>query len=173
MRYRLEFLSKVFEVEIIPKSDGEGISISIDGQLFDDKNLEELPLEISFDNKKNEFGESFRIKTITKQINIYLRPLDSILKKNNSSKGTEQSFFHNIFTPEGHLIAPMPGKIVNIKCKEGDFVSEGQLLVVFEAMKMENEILSPISGKIVQILVAEGSLVSLNQVMIEISPLNK
>lgn len=169
MRYRLEILSKVFEVEVTPKSDGKGIWISIDGELFDDKNLEELPIEILFNKKKNEYGESFHLKTNLKQMDIYLRPLDSILVKNNSSKGSEQSFFHNIFTPEGRLIAPMPGKIVNIKCQEGETVLEAQLLLVFEAMKMENEIRSPVSGKIIRILVSEGSFVTLNQVLIEIS----
>ena len=169
MRYRLEMLSRVLEVEITQKSDGEGNWISIDGQIFDDKNLEDLPLEILYDDTKSEFGEFFSIKANSKLIDIYLRPLSSLLKKKNLSKDGEQPAFLDIFTSEGHLLAPMPGKIVNIKCQEGDIVSKGQLLVVFEAMKMENEIFSPVSGKIVRILIAEGSLVSLNQVMIEIA----
>ncbi|MBC7332715.1 MAG: biotin/lipoyl-binding protein, partial [Synergistetes bacterium] len=40
--------------------------------------------------------------------------------------------------------APMPGKILRVAVKEGDAISQGDLLLVLEAMKMENEIFSPV-----------------------------
>ena len=46
------------------------------------------------------------------------------------------------------VISPMPGVILDIKVKEGDSVSEGQAVVILEAMKMENEIVSEFTGTV-------------------------
>lgn len=58
------------------------------------------------------------------------------------------------------VTAPMPGTILNINVKEGDTVKEGQVLIILEAMKMENEILAPKDGKVVSIPVTKGSSVN-------------
>ena len=51
---------------------------------------------------------------------------------------------------------PMPGTIVSINVSEGQSVKKGDVLLVFEAMKMENEIQAPQDGKIAQILCSKG-----------------
>ena len=53
--------------------------------------------------------------------------------------------------------SPMPGTILRVEVKEGDAVKAGQLLVVLEAMKMENEILAPKDGTVAQVVVIKGS----------------
>lgn len=58
------------------------------------------------------------------------------------------------------VTAPMPGTILSINVKEGDTVKEGQVLIILEAMKMENEILAPKDGKVVSIPVTKGSSVN-------------
>jgi biotin carboxyl carrier protein len=58
------------------------------------------------------------------------------------------------------VTAPMPGTILNINVNEGDAVKEGQVLIILEAMKMENEILAPKDGKVVSIPVTKGSSVN-------------
>ena len=59
----------------------------------------------------------------------------------------------------GHVIsAPMPGRVIAIKVKEGDVVKRNQEMLVLEAMKMENSILSDYPGTIKQILVSEGDM---------------
>ena len=65
------------------------------------------------------------------------------------------------FSLEGpqRVDAPMPGKIVRVLVKAGDEVSEGQGLVVVEAMKMENELKSPKAGKVQELLAVEGAAV--------------
>ena len=55
--------------------------------------------------------------------------------------------------------APIPGKILSIKCKVNDFVKSGQVLLILEAMKMENEISSDSSGVVEEITVKEGDFV--------------
>ena len=54
-------------------------------------------------------------------------------------------------------IAPMPGTILRVEVAQGAAVKEGQLLVVLEAMKMENEILAPKDGTVAQVVVQKGS----------------
>ena len=55
--------------------------------------------------------------------------------------------------------APMPGTILKVNVKAGDAVKEGQVLVVLEAMKMENEILAPKNGTVTQVVVSKGASV--------------
>lgn len=55
--------------------------------------------------------------------------------------------------------APMPGNILRVEVKQGDTIKAGQLLVVLEAMKMENEILAPKDGTVAQVVVSKGSTV--------------
>lgn len=61
--------------------------------------------------------------------------------------------------------SPMPGTVVGIKKKVGDLVKEDEVVVVFEAMKMENEIVSPKDGKITSIPVTEGKALDVNEVL--------
>ena len=55
--------------------------------------------------------------------------------------------------------APMPGNILKVNVTAGQAVKEGDVLVVLEAMKMENEIMAPKAGTVAQVLVSKGSTV--------------
>ena len=55
--------------------------------------------------------------------------------------------------------APMPGNILKVNVKAGEAVKAGTVLVVLEAMKMENEIMAPKDGTVTQVLVSKGSTV--------------
>ena len=55
--------------------------------------------------------------------------------------------------------APMPGKILAVKAKEGDSVKAGDVLLVLEAMKMENDIVAPQDGVVASINVRVGDSV--------------
>ncbi len=65
------------------------------------------------------------------------------------------------FTVEGTqaIVAPMPGRVAKLLVRAGDEVREGQALVVFEAMKMENELKSPTDGKVLEVLAREGDAI--------------
>ena len=57
------------------------------------------------------------------------------------------------------IVAPMPGNILKVNVSNGQAVKEGDVLVVLEAMKMENEILAPRNGTVTQVVVTKGTTV--------------
>ena len=61
--------------------------------------------------------------------------------------------------PGEKVTCPMPGNILAVNVNVGDSVKEGQVLMVLEAMKMENEIMAPCSGKITSVGVTKGATV--------------
>ncbi|KZL90646.1 biotin/lipoyl-containing protein [Clostridium magnum] len=65
--------------------------------------------------------------------------------------------------------APMPGTIVSIAVKAGDQVKKGQVLLVLEAMKMENEIVASRDAKVVSINVSKGDMVNPGDALVQIS----
>ena len=65
-----------------------------------------------------------------------------------------------VVTGAGEAVnAPMPGNILKVNVAVGQAVKEGDVLVVLEAMKMENEIMAPKNGTVTQVLVQKGSTV--------------
>ncbi len=62
--------------------------------------------------------------------------------------------------------SPMSGKIVGVFAKAGSQVKKGQVLVVLEAMKMENRIKSPVNGSIKEIKVCDGQSVMKGEVLV-------
>ena len=60
---------------------------------------------------------------------------------------------------KGGLVAPMPGKVVEIKVKKGSSIKKGDTLVILEAMKMEHKVLAPDNGKIKEVLIKENEQV--------------
>jgi len=66
----------------------------------------------------------------------------------------------------GNIIAPMPGRIVSVECQVGDAVSEGQVLVSVEAMKMEHSLRASTHSEVGQILVEVGDQVEQGELLV-------
>ena len=60
----------------------------------------------------------------------------------------------------------MPGNILKVNVSAGKAVKEGEVLVILEAMKMENEIMAPKAGTVAQVLVQKGSTVNTDDVLV-------
>ena len=65
--------------------------------------------------------------------------------------------------------APMPGKILGVKTEVGKDVKKGEVLMVLEAMKMENEIVAPEDGKVASVDVAVGAQVESGDTLVTLN----
>jgi biotin carboxyl carrier protein len=72
-------------------------------------------------------------------------------------------------TDEFNLKAPMPGLIVAMPVSEGQAVAKGEILVILESMKMQNELKSPRAGSVTRVRVKVGDSVEHNQVLMTVA----
>jgi propionyl-CoA carboxylase alpha chain len=79
-------------------------------------------------------------------INMPFGDLDALIVPRFIEPGTE--------VPEGGLVAPMPGKVIEVKVKKGDKVKAGDTLIIIEAMKMEHSIKATENGKVTKLMVS-------------------
>ena len=72
--------------------------------------------------------------------------------------------------PSGGLIAPMPGRVLEIRAAVGDTVTKGQTMLLLEAMKMEHHMTAPFDGTVTEVRVATGDQVDNGSVLLVIHP---
>lgn len=87
-------------------------------------------------------------------------PVSKVEKKESGSK-SEPSV-------SGGIKAPMPGTISDVKVTQGQNVKKGEVLLILEAMKMENELMSPKDGVVKSVHVAKGDSVNTADVLVVI-----
>jgi len=75
-------------------------------------------------------------------------------------------------TPPGAtpVLPPMPGRVVELRVREGETVPAGAVLLVVEAMKMRNEVTAPVAGVVRDVRVREGSNVRAREPMLFLAP---
>ena len=70
----------------------------------------------------------------------------------------------------GTVSANIPGKVVTVEVAEGDVVKEGQVILILEAMKMQNEIQAPVDGTVITVACEEGQAIEANVPLVVIEP---
>ena len=70
----------------------------------------------------------------------------------------------------GAVLSQMTGRVIRVEVKPGDVVKEGDVLLVVEAMKMENEITAPLAGTVTAVDVAPGARVAEGDPLVTIAP---
>jgi biotin carboxyl carrier protein len=67
-----------------------------------------------------------------------------------------------------HLKAPMPGMVISIPVNEGQTIHKGDVLVVLESMKMQNELRSPRDGKVIRVRIKPGERVEQKETILSV-----
>ncbi len=70
----------------------------------------------------------------------------------------------------GTVSANIPGKVVTVEVTEGQHVQEGHVILILEAMKMQNEIQAPVTGTVVTVHCTEGEAIEANVPLVVIEP---
>lgn len=146
----LSINGKEFVVDVVMAENG-ACSILHDGQSY---NAQLIRQENSKNYKINTYSSSFNVEIVDTQAK-YLQ-----MKK----KAVDM--------PEDKVSSPMPGKVISIPVTEGQKVKAGDVLIVIEAMKMQNNYKASSDGKIKKILVKEGDTINGDQILITLD-LNK
>lgn len=92
------------------------------------------------------------------------KALAGVVRPSASSSSSQQSSTPLVTRPSGSsdkssLQSPLPGVILEVRCKTGDSVKKGDTLMILEAMKMENNILANRNGKVTEVFVQKGDSV--------------
>ncbi len=100
-------------------------------------------------------GSSWKVKIRNREFTVKLEgDKNKSIKENKKRKKTKIG--------NGTISSSIPGKIISVNIDIGDLVNEGDVLVILEAMKMQNEIVSPIKGIVKNINCKTGDSIDAN-----------
>jgi biotin carboxyl carrier protein len=144
--------------------------VEVDGELlnWDIVPISEGHYHILFKNKSYR-AEVLNIDAASKSVVLKMNgKLFTINLKSKFDLLLEQMGINNSAASKlNYVKAPMPGLIIELKIKAGDLVKKGDVLLILEAMKMENILKSPGDGLVKEVKVRKGDNVEKSQVLIE------
>ena len=120
--------------------------------------VDEKEFEVDLEMEGNIWKATVEGRTF----NIEVPDSGPVVKKKRSSGNKKKK--------SGTVSANIPGKIVTIEVKSGQVVEEGQVILILEAMKMQNEIQAPISGTVSSVACEEGQSIEANVPLVVIEP---
>jgi biotin carboxyl carrier protein len=115
-----------------------------------------------FDVELDIEGTVWKATVEGRTFNIEVPGSGPMVKKKRSSGNKKKK--------SGTVSANIPGKIVTIEVELGQVVEEGQVILILEAMKMQNEIQAPISGTVISVSCDEGQSIEANVPLVVIEP---
>lgn len=144
---------RAFKIELSGEKleAGKGFSIKLDGKNY---KVEMPTIEWGKTLPLNVEGTAFKAELKTQARKSAPTAFESVLVSPTRRNGVNKQ------AVKGAVVAPMTGKVVSVRVRQGDQIKAGQTLCVVEAMKMENEIVAISAGVVKEVLVSEGSPVS-------------
>ncbi len=108
----------------------------------------------------------YKIKVNGKSYRVELEEIEQVESAPLEEKRKQET--KKIVNNDGgkEVASPIQGQVTNVKVKVGDKVRKGDVLLIIEAMKLENEVVSPFDGEIKEILVSKGQNVKAKDVII-------
>lgn len=143
-KYRIEVKGKQHIVSVKPHEGKESLIVQVDGQEYNVK-VEPISPTTQVESTQIQKPKAVPTKTPTR------RPSTQV----------------KAGTSPGEVLAPIPGKVLEVHVKIGQRVSSGDPLVVLEAMKMKNDIFAPVNGVVAEV-VSAGDTVNYNDLLVRI-----
>ena len=108
----------------------------------------------------------YKIKVNGKSYRVELEEIEQVDSAPLEEKRKQET--KKIVNNDGgkEVVSPIQGQVTNIKVKIGDKVQKGDVLLIIEAMKLENEVVSPFEGEVKEILVSKGQNVKAKEPII-------
>ena len=137
----------------------------------------ETPFQVEFiqyDNKQMKILLNGRTEIVYCSVNdehktiVNFHGLNFTCFRTDQLNDTQDYSCKETINDKSKLVSPMPGKVVKINVKEGEEVGEGTIMMVVEAMKMENNIMASGRATVKRILVEEGQMVDNKMQLIEL-----
>lgn len=169
-RYRMQLTVDV-EGQKVPVSIRAAENKKICGSIGEHRFVVEF---IQLDNKQLKIMLNGRTETVYCSVNdeqktiVNFHGLNFTCYRTDQLNDTLDYACKETVNDKSRLVSPMPGKVVKINVKEGDEVNDGTIMMVVEAMKMENNITASGKAKVKKILVAEGQMVDNKMQLIEL-----
>jgi len=159
--FSIEVNGKPREVHLLTKTGPTGaykspFSIKIDGKEYEVE-LIKIDKKAPFPIKVNSIPFNAELKMVEAKVTSRISELPASISVTKPSRE---------IVGEGFITAPMAGKIVSVRVKNGDSVKVGDVLCILEAMKMENEIVARSAGRVQEVRVSEGMSVNEGDVLV-------
>jgi len=172
-----EWREKVERGEVPPvpveEVEGETCPAKAPVEFFITVHGEQYHVQIAGKGEEKDGGRTFFIRLDGRLEEVMLQPIREIELTGPTydlSEGAPISPKRPRPKDVGDITSPISGKVVNLKVNVGDEVKEGDVLLVVEAMKMENEIHSPVDGVVEEIFVRVGDNINPDEVLIRVKP---
>jgi biotin carboxyl carrier protein len=165
MKYITTLDEKEYVIEII---DEHHVSVNGRVQEVDFESVSGQPVYSliidgrSYESYVYETDEGWQILTRGRQYNLTVEDEREKRLRAAAGNGVAES-------GEYHMKAPMPGMVVSVTVQEGDQVEKGQVVLILESMKMQNELKSPKAGIVGRIRVKQGDKVEQRQALMSVT----
>lgn len=116
----------------------------------------------------NDQSYVVNLASVANQSQVFVNGDESFFTILDEKSQRRASLGGGLGSGSGQVLSPMPGKVIEVKVKEGDNVEAGQGVVIVEAMKMQNEFKVEISGVVQSVLVCAGDAVESGQVLVKV-----
>ena len=160
MKSSYEYASQLFLIDLVPNGQGKSCRLKIGEKTVEVElvQVEEGKLDLLVDGKRR----TAYISSDAAKRWVTVNGQTFVLTKSTGSRKIGGSHRH----AAGELTAQMPGQVRAVNVREGEAVSQGQILLLLEAMKMEIRVQAPFDGKVSSIPVKVGQTVEREQMLI-------
>lgn len=115
--------------------------------------------------------KKYRVKVNGKTYNVVLESVEEVavpVTEEKKEPVKKIDWLENDSKDTTNVLAPIQGNVLNVLVKNGQKVKKGDVLLLIEAMKLENEVNSPVDGEVVEVLINKGQEVTNNQILVKI-----